>query len=127
MSTNREKIELEKIKFGIRHMVSESLLNDLVLELHDDVVSENIIWQLTGYVLGNKIHTESFDRTVKTYPATMWEELKEDFAPEWFLKRYPVRYHREITKKVTNHYHVCPHLDYPREKHIIFLQGEVSH
>jgi len=35
-------------------------------------------------------------------PATWWQHLKRDSAPEWFLRRFPVQ-HETITKTVVCH------------------------
>lgn len=117
-----DRITLEKIQFGIQQMVSPALMDDMRYESMEDFTTQSIIQRLTFYLWGNKVNEEEYDELVKVYAATMWEELKEDFAPLWFLKRWPVRYHREITHHTTKHYHVCPHLNYKdNRKHLDFM------
>lgn len=31
-------------------------------------------------------------KTLKRYPETLWDYVKEKYAPEWFKERYPVSY-----------------------------------
>jgi len=117
-----EEIVLEKIRFGIRNVMPGSLRNELSMVSDWEIFSDSIIRQIHGYLLGNKVNTEEHDDVVKIYPATIWEELKEDFAPQWFLKRFPVRYIKEIRHRTVNNYKVCPHLDAPKnDMHIRFL------
>jgi len=123
-----EKIVLEKIKFGLRTVIPGSLRDELRISSDWDIISKDIVYQIQGYLLGNKVNTEEWDEEVKIYPATMWEELKRDFAPRWFKRKFPVRYNKDITRHVANNYRVCPHLDVSnREHHIRWLAMEKYH
>ena len=117
-----DRITLEKIQFGIQQMVSRALMDDMRYESVADITTQSIIQRLTLYLWGNKVNEEEYDDVVRVYPATMWEELKRDFAPQWWKKRFPVRYTRDITHHTTKHYHVCPHLNYKDNgKHLDFM------
>jgi len=116
-----DKITLEKIQFGIQQVMSSALMEDMMYETMDDIVTRSFIKQLTFYLLGNKVHVEEYD-TKKTYPATMWEELKRDFCPEWLKRKFPVRYSSDITHHKETHIHVCPHLNYKTDSaHLNFM------
>ncbi len=116
-----DRVTLEKIQVGIQQMVSLALLRDMQFESVEDIVSDAIIQRLRFYLLANKVHDED-NETAKTYPATMWEELKRDFWPNWLKRRFPVRYSRDVTHHNHKHYHVCPHLDYKdNRKHLDFM------
>lgn len=106
-----DRITLEKIKIGLSHCMSSALLDDMTLVLERDIFTDDIIRRFTGYLFANKVNVEDYDDTVRTYPSTMWEELKRDFAPKWFKRLSPIRYSKDITHHTTTHYHVCPHLD----------------
>lgn len=117
-----DRITLEKIRFGIQQMISSALMDDIQYESIEDIATQSIVKRLTFYLWGNKVNEEEHDDVVHVYPATMWEELKRDFWPKWLVRRYPVRYSRDITHHTTKHYHVCPHLDYKdNRKHLEFM------
>jgi hypothetical protein len=117
-----DEIILKKIQFGITQMMSPALLDEMSLITRDDIYTGGVIKYLSFYLFANKVHTEEREDVVRTYPATMWEELKRDFAPRWFKGRFPVRYSKDITHHTHKHYHVCPHLNYKDEaKHLKFM------
>lgn len=117
-----DRITLEKIQFNIQQMISLALLNEMRFESVEDITAQFFIQRLTFYLWGNKVHHQEVDSQVRVYPATMWEELKRDFWPEWLKRRFPVRYSRDITHVTHNHYHICPHLNYKGDrKHLDFL------
>ena len=117
-----DRITLEKIQFGIQQMVSSALMDDMRYESREDITTQSIIKQLTFYLWGNKVNEEECDDVVNVYPATIWEELKRDFWPDWLRRKFPVRYSRDITHHTSKHYHVCPHLNYKDDrKHLDFM------
>ncbi len=117
-----EEVILEKIRFGIQPVMSASLREQMTMTTDYDIFSDTIIRRIRAYLLGNKVNIEEWDSEVEVYPSTMWEELKNDFAPKWIKKRWPVRYSRDVTHHIQNQYHVCPHLDVPKqETHLRYL------
>ena len=117
-----DRITLEKIQFNIQQMISPSLLRDMRYESIEDIAMQSIIKRLTFYLWGNKVNEEEYDDTVSVYPATMWEELKRDFCPDWLKRKFPVRYSRDVTHHTTKHYHICPHLNHkPDREHLDFM------
>ena len=65
---------------------------------------------------------ETVEETINiTIPTTWFEHWKRDHAPQWFLKRWPVKYSTTLVPKTVRK--CCPHLDVPdRESHVCFLQ-----
>ena len=117
-----DRITLEKIQFNIQQMVSSALLSDMRYETMEDISTQSLSQRLTFYLWGNKVHEESCESVVRVYPATMWEELKRDFCPNWLKRKFPVRYSRDVTLHNHKHYHVCPHLNHKDDrKHLDFL------
>ena len=117
-----DRVTLEKIKFGIMQHISPALMDDMSLVSEVDIYTQSIIKYLSFYLFANKVNEEEYDDIVRVYPTTMWEEFKRDFAPQWFKKRFPVKYSRDITHHTTKHYHVCPHLNYKDDrKHLDFM------
>jgi hypothetical protein len=82
---------------------------------------DGMIAQIQGWLVGGKIPTEPLKKEVR-WPDGAWQMFKELHLPEWFKKKFPVRYHTEEFTVQTNHYFVCPHIvTDPREKHIQFM------
>ena len=116
-----DKVTLQKIQFGIQQMMSSALMDDMRYESINSIETQSIIKQLTFYLWSNKVNVEEYD-TKKTYPATMWEELKRDFCPNWLKRKFPVRYSRDVTHHTVTHWHVCPHLNYKTDDaHLNFM------
>jgi len=117
-----DRITLEKIRFGLQQSVGAELLEDMRYESREDIITQSIIKQITFYLWGNKVNEENHDDVVRIYPATMWEELKRDFWPNWLKRKFPIRYSKDIEHRTTKHYHVCPHLNYKDDHaHLRFL------
>ncbi len=117
-----DKITLEKIRFAISQMVSNSVLEDMDYHSQYDILTDSFIKRLSLYLLSNKVNQEEHDDVVNVYPATMWEELKRDFCPQWLKRKFPVRYSRDIKHTTIKHYHVCPHLNVKTDRgHIDFM------
>src|SRR5574341_1521167 len=74
--------ELGKLEIGFGWSIGPRYLPEL---------TNKISWHIRGYVWSEKLgkHTVS-------YPKDWWEALKQRFAPEWLLQRWPV----ECTKVV---------------------------
>jgi len=117
-----DKVTLQKIQFGISEMISPALMEDMRYESIASFVSNSIIKQLKFYLWGNRVNSESHDEYVSVYPATMWEEIKRDFWPQWLKRRFPIRYSRDVKFTTHNHYHVCPHLNTKSDRpHLDFM------
>lgn len=124
------------LKFQLEQAISASTLkscrsdaffkdaiNCLVVQLQADILA------LDGQT--ETTHTDHKLVTIK-YPATWLQHFKKQFAPAWFLRRWPVRL---IEQHIgTIHYHqttikrLCPHLKVPENHaHYHFLvHGEQS-
>ena len=111
-----DRITLEKIQFGIQRMVSSATIDDLQYDNIEDFTTRSIIQRLTFYLWGNKVNEEDCEAVVRVYPATIWEELKRDFWPNWLKRKFPVRYSKDVTLHNHKHYHMCPHLNYKDDR-----------
>ena len=56
--------------------------------MRHDETRDRLIYTLRAEIYG-KHHPE---RQLVRYPNTWWDAFKEAWAPDWFLRRYPVRY-----------------------------------
>lgn len=80
-------IELEKLRLGLSHAISNELLDADVNVRH--FITDMMVAEVRGFVWAEK---ESVRRQEIKYPRDWWQAVKERFAPRWFLIRYPVDY-----------------------------------
>lgn len=79
--------------------------------------SSEIVLELRTWVIGTKkTYTKPF-----RFPAGIWQHIKQKYAPQWFLKRWPVKFDEFVT--ATEIYHICPHANVKWEDraHIEFM------
>ena len=80
-----------------------------------DAVNE-IVFQVNSWILdGHKV-----DRLVPTeieFPATVWDHWKMKHAPEWFIRRWPVKYTKLVVTKEIHQHYVCPHINAKEDRH----------
>jgi len=83
--------------------------------------TENMVAQIRAWLVGGKIPSEPQKKTV-SWPDGAWQMFKERHLPEWFKRKFPVRWHTEEFVIETNHYFVCPHLvTDPQSRHVQFM------
>jgi len=115
-------IGLEKIRFGLLQQVGHSVIKSLRIDRCNDFLTRQIIYQITGYVLGREVKEVVIDSI--DVPVTWWDHFKQRFFPGWLLLRFPVKTRRINT--LIKHYHTCPHLNMaPETDHLDFLKGEL--
>ncbi|KKN15923.1 hypothetical protein LCGC14_0981150 [marine sediment metagenome] len=126
MKNYNEQVEyqrhvLEYIIFNLADIVDAGQLKQMTFTEDPRDYADSVIRRIRYFILGRNTHNEVTEDVVKTYPATMWEELKRDFWPGWLIRRYPVRYSRDVKHVLHKHYNVCPHLNAPQGKHLDFM------
>jgi hypothetical protein len=108
-----EEVVLRKLQFKIGRLVDKGLiasLDSVQLESYYEHFLDGMVYELRLLLLG-KTNQEV---NVK-YPKDWWQAVKERFAPETFLKCWPVEY-TEITLRATEIY---PNIALPGEKCIV--------
>jgi hypothetical protein len=75
------------------------------------IVASLSTWLLDGH--RSDIRTE-YD-TIE-YPSSPWQHLKQQYAPQWALKRWPVRMEEKQIRVSVHHHFVCPHAS-PKDKY----------
>ncbi len=119
-----ERQVLEYITFGLADIVDAGQLKQMTFTKDHDFTrayADGVIHKIRLFLLGQNTHNEVTEDVVKTYPATIWEELKRDFWPDWLVRKYPVRYIREVKHVLNKHYNICPHLNAPQGNHLDFM------
>jgi len=81
-----EEIILEKFRVSCWRCVGRQLI-DAQIDLAVDEVTRDLSVKINGYIWAEKIKEVLFKR-----PTSWWQMLKEEKAPAWFLRRWPVQY-----------------------------------
>lgn len=86
---NMEKAVVKRMRLQIeKYSVAEHLRLPSVFEsAYIDEVTKILSMRLSAYVLTDK----KPGVTILT-PKTAWEHFKQDHMPDWFTKKYPVKY-----------------------------------
>ena len=80
---------------------------ELVTRLDQAVAG--IVAQLRGWLLdGHKCDRE--ETQIIEFPATPWQFFKQKYAPEWWLRYWPVRMSERRVLTAIHHHHICPHV-----------------
>ena len=114
---------LEKIRVGLKTLVSPAVLSQMKFDQKYDPVTDKVMMELGMYLFSNKIHTET---TKEDFPAGWFQGFKQSFFPDWLQRKFPVKY-TQVFKEVKT-IHVCPHLNYytrnDEKFHLQFLMPE---
>jgi hypothetical protein len=90
---------------------------DIRQRMQDDVRA--MITEIDTYVLGMPLERIEVHRK---YPRDWWQAFKERWFPAWAIRRWPVAYeHIDVDEQ--RYGRICPHLDAPQDKHLMFLAG----
>jgi hypothetical protein len=72
-------------------------------------------WVLDGHKV-DRTETESID-----FPATPWDFWKQEYAPKWFLNRWPVKMKTTVVNKNIHKHYVCPHVNVRNDDSMHFM------
>lgn len=83
----------------------------------DKVIMYVRSWILDGHKV-DRIEPESID-----FPATPWDFWKQEYAPKWFLERWPVKMKITVVNKNIHKHFVCPHINIKEDRypHIVWM------
>jgi hypothetical protein len=107
-----EHVVLKKVAFGLQGRVSPSFINDLRFETLPDVVSNDLVYRLNGFLFSEDVKQEEITERVTTrnpehrtigridFPTTWWDYVKLTYK-DWLQKRFG----RELTVCI----HYSPH------------------
>lgn len=86
-----KEITLEKVRFGLQHIVSKAILDSIELETEEFnmLIPDSIIFKLKGFLLGEELYDSYYD-----IPINWWEMFKETHFRGWLKKKFPVKYKR---------------------------------
>ena len=109
-SEDAKSVVLEKLKLAFWNTmpaIGENAEVDIrqLSDSFDKVLLSVRSWILDGHKV-DRIESESFD-----FPATPWDFWKQEYAPKWFLDRWPVKYNTQVVTKNIHQHYVCPHIN----------------
>lgn len=108
-----EEIVFEKIRSYVTHAtdLGAAVAGSLELREWEEPILRQMVRQLSAEMLARKLVRDHYSTTRGVdVPATWWQHLKDDHAPGWLKKRWPVR-HKSI--KVDLHIDFTRYATYP--------------
>ncbi len=108
---------LEKITLAVQIPISMGLAKDFAIEPQVHIFMDEL---LNGLVIQVRqgILSQQIENIVVMYPADWWQAVKERFAPEWFLERWPVEYNKTVVDVRA----VYPKMALPDEAHFPLIR-----
>ncbi len=103
--SNLGTLTLEKLKIRARAHISNTVLEDMKIEMLSDFLADSFVANLRAFVWSNQITHEIRETAI---PATWWDAFKEAYFPNWLEQRFPIRTTTITTE--TKYVHICPHL-----------------
>lgn len=117
----REKLDVRMIELHRKEFAASMCLDEQMVrfDIERDVRLGQLVMVLRRAVYVDKMGVHEF-----TGPANWWEMLKESHAPQWFLKRYPVK-----TKTIAKVQGEALFPDYVPPPHLgrVYFQHYVTH
>jgi hypothetical protein len=113
-SKNLFSIPLKDSTFLREYLTNRKVLNQFPgprnrLEFTEQILDQ-VIWEFRTWML-KKAHEKQIAHNTILVPLTWWDHLKQDYLPNWFIQRYPVKYKTiEYTTHSTQNF-ICPHDD----------------
>lgn len=109
--TEVEQVILDRFVYKIRNSLPVSMCSDnLLVETWIDRNFNAVILELQMIIAG-RVNREV---TIK-YPEDWWQAVKEHFAPNWFLRRFPIKYVKEVIQAKEFY----PDVKFPDKEHFI--------
>jgi hypothetical protein len=111
-----DRLVIDKLQIAVEHVVSrkdmQMIADNLRVHSYPSYLADHVTFWFTSFVANVSRH-DTEETELYSYPATPWDFIKENFAPAWFLKRWPVEYvSKKVPVRVTRNF-MCPHLSVP--------------
>lgn len=93
MMPDREPIYLHQLRSKIQQIAPAELGSFTSASMKLEAVKKDawgMLMELSASLLGAQVLSENQEFFIE-YPASWWQHLKQDHAPAWFTKRWPVK------------------------------------
>jgi hypothetical protein len=103
-------IQMEMLHVAMHQMLPDCMVLDerakfrFMEQATGGVVAQLVTWLLDGHKKDVRVEWDEME-----FPANAWEHVKQDYAPKWFLARWPVKMRTEKFRVSVHHHFVCPH------------------
>ncbi len=87
----KEQVFLSALQLGLQEMLTPALLSGIRVNASIDDVTGYITYQLRALLWGEKVKWNEVRRQVHC-PENWWQHFKLECLPEWFKRKWPVRY-----------------------------------
>lgn len=112
----RDSIFLHQLRVGtIRRHLDKSRLGSYTAgrtKLEVERTAWDMVLELSSAVLGAQVLSDTQSFSIE-YPATWWQHLKQDHAPAWFTRRWPVKLARRAGQVSFARYDTYPLANIP--------------
>ena len=118
MLDNHKTLILEKIKVGIRDVVSSTFIDSLTLDT--EIISNHLLLTLTATLMGKSLMTGD----IIEVPTSWWQHLRHTIN-----KRWGWHLHVDLKKHDVSQIRVCPHLNFSSSEQkncFQYLKGETD-
>jgi hypothetical protein len=98
MMPDREPVYLHQLRTKIQQMAPAKLGSFTSASMQLEVVKKDawsMLMELSASLLGAQVLSENQEFFIE-YPATWWQHLKQDHAPAWFTRRWPVKMAKRV-------------------------------
>lgn len=106
----RRIITLDQLKLGTRKLLPRFIANTALFEVYEQT-AEYMAMELRAYVLARK-QVDEYHNAVLEVPATWWQHLKQDYFPEWYKRRWPIRFTKMVKRFRFERYDTYPEADF---------------
>lgn len=106
-TTAEVNLQIIDLAAGRRLSTHDALARRLTVRQYTDDATGDMMMELRARLVGTTTTVEAETQI----PADWWEAVKERWAPQWALRRWPVRWHSIPTRTTVTH--CCPHIDVP--------------
>jgi hypothetical protein len=111
------EVNLDLIKIAAREMFSDVFAKEANVYIYHHALLRMHELYVSGEVYGQTGLTEYEIR----YPADWWQAVKGRFAPDWFKRRYPIKYTEHHIRVDAVYPELSKRLNLPKEPHRLIL------
>lgn len=126
-STQNQQIMAEMLMLAFHRQIPDyPLLSDNAKMRMFEVATGGLVAQVTTWILDGHKADVRIERREIYFPSSPWQFLKQEYAPKWFLRRWPVKMKETVYDYAEHHHFVCPHLKVEeRNRHFMWM-GQMS-
>lgn len=103
---------LEARKFMLRQVISQQQIDHMDIDVATDWLMGQFAVTLRTELYGEQLARATAEEHLE-FPVTWWQHLKHDYAPDWFLARWPVKTKTWSLTVTANKWRIYPYIEKP--------------